>query len=79
MARAGPTRLCRWEYVEGNRISDASNWKTYSLPTGEKAHFYENRGGMHEETIELELLPPLPLTLLSIYHQQGLPEPEEPE
>lgn len=29
MHRSGPPRLCRWEYIEGNHISDVCNFPTY--------------------------------------------------
>ena len=63
-----PAKLCRWEYIEGNRVSQASNWPTYQMPNGEKTHFYETSGGLHDEPIVLSMLPALPLTLESIYH-----------
>ena len=66
--QTGPARLCRWEYVEGNSVSKVANWKTYSLPTGEKAHFYENRRGIVEQPVHYPATPVLPIDLASIFH-----------
>ena len=50
--KTGKSNLFRWDYVEGNRISELANWKTYTLPSSEKTHLF--RGSDGPETAPLD-------------------------
>ena len=62
-----PPRLVKWENVKGNRISEAINLQSYTLPDGKSVHFYENKGGLFDEDPGSSVSPAAPENLEDLY------------